>query len=302
MKTLSTLLVSLICWSSLIAQTVSSENGYWLPAKGTVATPIQIRVLVVYANVDYTAGNCLTAPVYDNNEWPANAPPKWETGGGNYPIAKPLFDADYTGASNITKGTLTDYFFEASQGSLVVLGDYASVIVPCTASGLTDYCFSAGLNALASYITNNSTAHGKQLTDFDIIDSYSKGLQKSNANDPNNVIDIVFIIWNHNLYGKIAGSCAGGAGVNGSNIVALSDASGPYTTYLASSWGGCSRHDAWLTFTAEFLHGLFGGNNWHSGGGAGPWTFMTAPKMYCTTAQYDNPSDIYCGYDRHHLG
>jgi hypothetical protein len=56
------------------------------------------------------------------------------------------------------------------------------------------------------------------------------------------------------------------------------------------------------TIITEYMHGLFGLNNWHSSGGQGPYTFIGASSAFCTTANDPNVSQCPCGFDRNHLG
>lgn len=289
MKLLFTSLILSAIAFNTFSQIKNSENGYVLPTEGTV------RILVVYAQVDYSISGC-PAPgdTYGaNSEWPAGGAPYWETGGGTYTFPKPLFDA-----STITTGdgTLSDYYYQASLGEYAVLGDYYSISIPCTATGLTGYGDQAVINYLNSNPVISST--GKHFSDFDLVNGYGKGLVKTAGSDQN--IDCMFIIWKNNSYGNAG--CSAGLGVNSGYSYSITDVSGTFTVPIISIWGGCSWDGAFYTFTAEFMHAILGGNNWHSGGGAGPWTFMTPPKDYCTSAQYDNQSNMFCGWDRNHLG
>ena len=98
-----------------------SNNGYLLPPEGGY------RVLVVYAQVDYSVGGCPNpGDTYETNgEWPTGGAPYWETGGGPYLTSKPLFDVDYI---TYGSGTLSDYYFQASLGENFLLGDYYSIL------------------------------------------------------------------------------------------------------------------------------------------------------------------------------
>ncbi|MBS1658771.1 MAG: T9SS type A sorting domain-containing protein [Bacteroidetes bacterium] len=269
----------------------NSEDGYFVPTEGT------LRVLVVYAQVDYSIGGC-PAPgdTYGSNgDWADGQAPYWETGGGPYINPQPLFDADLP----ITDGTLTDYYFQASRGELTALGDYINLVIPCTTSGLSGDGLAAVFTTLDAMGSQVTTAHGKHLADFDLFNGNGKGLVKSVGTDGK--IDCVFVIWKNNSYtGNI--DCSSGYGVNGYYSYQINDQGSTWSFPVISSWGGCSWDGTYYTFTAEFLHGLLGSNNWHTGGGAGPYTFLVPPHTLCTTAQYDNQSNMFCGWDRNHLG
>ena len=270
------------------SQVKNSENGYYLTTENT------IRILTVYAQVDYAS--CPGDNQYGaNSEWPSASPPYWETGGGSYSTPEPLFDVDLP----ITSGTATDYYYQASLGENTILGDYINLVIPCTASGLSSYGVSAVITALENISDQITTAHGKILSDFDKTNGNGKGLSKSPGSDSK--IDLLLIIWKNNSYG-FGDGCAGGMGVNGYYTYQVNDNGTTWNIPIVTSFSGCSRENAFYTLTAEYLHALLGGNNWHTGGGAGPFTFLTAPKTLCTTAQYDNQSNMFCGYDRNQLG
>ncbi len=83
-KYLLSICILVFCLNSFAQQL--SENGYVLPPKGTV------RVLLVYAQIDFSVGNCPAFPVVNgqqltvmsNDDWPdgpSGTDPYWETHG-----------------------------------------------------------------------------------------------------------------------------------------------------------------------------------------------------------------------------
>ncbi|HET8963541.1 MAG TPA: hypothetical protein VFM99_06575 [Chitinophagales bacterium] len=89
-------------FSNIYSQT-SSRNGYWLHNTDT------IRMLIVFAEV-----NDYATDVSPDPNWPA----------GELPLNKDIWiDADFTGAENMV-GELTKWFYQASLGNFIVLGDY----------------------------------------------------------------------------------------------------------------------------------------------------------------------------------
>lgn len=107
MKTILRILVvsNLLFIASLhsFAQIKESENGYVVPTEGT------LRILLIYAQVDYSVGGCPSpGDTYacnygTNTAWPNPtapncsiplecAPPNWETVSGTY--GYPFFDPD----------------------------------------------------------------------------------------------------------------------------------------------------------------------------------------------------------------
>lgn len=107
---LFTLLILFISYSAFSQTTVDSKNGWVMPTSGT------IRVLFVFAEVEYDLN-----PTYDpspngTTQWPKGQLPTW----------KNLF-ADPTITPN-PQGYFTKYFKKASFGNLNVLGDV--LIIP----------------------------------------------------------------------------------------------------------------------------------------------------------------------------
>lgn len=308
----------IIVFINLLNAQRRSENGYALSTQGTV------RIFTIFVQVDYSLSNSVSAlpsnfnpnnlanPYGAVDEWPDFDPQNVPTNPLlSYPpsYATEMFDADWNGSP--TSGTITDYYYEASRGELIVLGDYIAVTVPCTYPGINT-TLNLSFNrteALLNYISSLNvpliTANNHTIDDFDSWEfdfsnngvALDYGLVKNNNSDGN--IDILFVIWK-NQFG--IGQCPnGGLGVN-DHLFSINLGGESFNTSFISDWGACTKDGIYYMFTAEFLHGLFGGNNWHSVGGAGPYTFMTYPHFYCTTAQYDGISNSYCAYDRWFLG
>lgn len=303
-KFFSQVLISFVCGLNAIlsnAQTQFSENGFILTPKGT------IRILIVYASVDNNGVNC--TPYGDDLQWPQGQAPKWAEGDAGLNMPR-LFDYDFTNPAAITPGSLTDYYYQASCGNLIVLSDYINLVFSCT-DPLLDNGDRAAIvmNWFNHQTTQITTANGKQLDYFNLWNDPGPGIAKNTAVASGDTrIDAMFIIWkNHPT--MPAGSCHAGFGLNGgySNY----NFTAPYSSaqqnditgmrYL-SDWYGCDYDGTLYTFTAEFLHSLFGGNNWHTSGGADAWTFYHYPRAYCTTEQYDGMTNMWCGFDRNHLG
>lgn len=166
MKIFTFLIVALLVSLNNYCQVMYSNNGYLLPPEGGY------RVLVVYAQVDYSVGGCPNpGDTYETNgEWPTGGAPYWETSGGPYPTSKPLFDVDYI---TYGSGTLSDYYFQASLGENFLLGDYYSISIPCTANGLSG----SRAQAVINYLNANpgTSAAGKEFTRWLVIRPICKG-------------------------------------------------------------------------------------------------------------------------------
>ncbi|MBA3649880.1 MAG: hypothetical protein H0W62_15280 [Chitinophagales bacterium] len=175
MKNLLLLILFSLLTFNAVSQIKSSEYGYLFPTEGP------FRVLLIYAQVDYSVGGCPSpGDTYEcnygiNAEWPKPnvnnctnaldcAPPTWETANPN-PGTHPFFDPD-----NVTwnDGTLSDYYKQASLNELNPLGDYISISLPCTTPGLGTYPRGAQavFDYLDAYAPGITTAQGKPLSYF----------------------------------------------------------------------------------------------------------------------------------------
>ncbi|MFN3940073.1 MAG: hypothetical protein ACK4IY_05770 [Chitinophagales bacterium] len=136
------------------------------------------RMLIVFAEV-----NDYAADVTPDGNWPA----------GELPLnADSWIDADFTGAENII-GELTRYYYQASFGNFIVLGDYVDTLLSNDSASLTDI----GDRYIVSFInslggTDLITARGKSVNnDFDYVTipaSAAFGIYKTRASD--NYIDL----------------------------------------------------------------------------------------------------------------
>jgi hypothetical protein len=147
MKKILFFLVLLIRFNSANSQVKNSENGYIVTQKGTM------RLLIVYAEIDYT-GSGITDPFAINSSWQAGQLP------ANAGIE---FDADLP-MGGPTMGTITDYYYQASCGNYILLGDYYNNVVT-----LPYNVNSNGSADVISYLNNHNfrTGHNKTLADFD---------------------------------------------------------------------------------------------------------------------------------------
>lgn len=249
-----------------------AENGFVTPAKGTV------RVLLIFAEIVGTGCTGLTTP-----------DPLWPT--GQLPPDKDIW-LNYAVSSTPTGNT--KYYKEISLGELNVIGDYYNDIiqVPC---GSSDGAVINQLNAVWQPDINGNylTAHGLNLNDFDSFTTtdYYSGLNgKYKTNTPDGNMDAVVIIW-RNKY-----DCGSGLGVAN----ALSNNIKGKVVRNYGAWRGCPGDLKKDFFKIEFFHSLYGGNNFHTGAGAGTSNFSTDGFVnpYSTTGQSGASSSTLCGWDR----
>jgi hypothetical protein len=307
------LFFTFISFVFLVGQAQNTENGYVFPVEGT------IKAFIVFAEIDYSNlcpdddnGNIYTDPG-GWETWPSDPastlPPAW---------ADQLFDHEFSSFSAI-QGDITRLLYQASFGKLIFLADYYSrvVKVPCSfvppdATMNSDESVDAALTNLELKIGTTGwpayTAHTFAFSAFDNYDlrddSYPAnsfyGFPKINSAD--DYFDMVIVIWRNNRFvNSTNAKCNEGFGVHWTDNHAqiFQDLSG----YNASSaFNACGLQGAYSVIMAELSHAFYGGNNWHTSGGADLWTFMGQQRMYYTTAQYDNVSNSFCGFDRFHLG
>lgn len=265
-----------------------SKNGHKVTPRGT------IRVLVVFAEL---VGGCGGTPT---NNWP--------TGTAAPPNADMYLDY-VVNSTPVTK--LTKYYKDISLGEYNVIGDYynGTVQVPCSLYNSYSYPYNIGSaimqlnNDWQPVGGNYLTKHGLNLNSFDDYPTVADGAVKLPGN-PDGVIDVTVILWRNTPNGLF--SCGGGLGIGNEfvNYGSQIPLKGKYVNVFGS-WEFCpdtypDRYDDF--FIAEYFHSLFGGNNFHTGGGAASGTFMfDATASWSTSAQSGSVSNIVCGWDRKYM-
>jgi signal peptidase I len=295
-------LFSLLALSWAQGLTPTTEAGYILPTRDT------LYLLVVFAEVDYSA--CGEDP-YEKQYgrfWPVDS-----AGWTQVPADAPdLIDAVLTPGEN-PRGIITRTYVEASFGQFVLLGDYLPVVVrvPCQAVPAQSYSLYGEVELVARYWPAGvSTARG---VPWEAFDRYALlparyGLPKSRASPDTPLekrrLDALFIIWRNLAYrlgARPPFPCNYGFGLW------TCDYQRPFGPFgggveLASSYTTCgTAMGAAVGFLVEFFHGLYGGNHWHTAGGAGLHTFPIRPAARGLSVQGGDP--VYAiGYDRWLMG
>ncbi|MCS7296938.1 MAG: hypothetical protein RMK19_07105 [Bacteroidia bacterium] len=290
----------------LFAQTPSTEEGFLIPTRDT------IYILVVFAEVDYTLCGADPHEQQYGQVWG-----KDEHGHTKVPAdADSLLDPSLP-PGTAPRGLITRTYVEASFGHLVILGDYlpAVVSVPChrLPSGGT-FSLQQEIELISEALQGQpfSTAHGVSWQAFDrwVLLPQRAGLPKRRTpSQPDPTyrprLDILFVIWRNLAYRldiqKPPLPCNYGFGLWTCNT---SMPIGPFTggVETASSYTTCGTAKGAATgFLAEFFHGLYGGNHWHTAGGAGFHTFPFLSICRGLSTQGGRP--IYAiGYDRWVMG
>lgn len=265
----------------------NSENGY------SINPHTQLKILVVWAEA--TTGG-FTSPSLVTNY-----------GKGVLPSdANDFFDLTYTPGVEPTT-YLSKYFYQMSFGKHIVLCDHLDHVVqvninnPNLGTGyrvIYDY-LNALYNQNQSQFSANNLVGQSPLSNFDthnILPNYA-GLNK--ANIANTKFDGIIILW------KGHPSYAGG----GYAFVPQAG-NGNYATLgftgveNDAAFGGSSGEGTKKFIIQEYFHGLYGGNEYHTGAGAGTHAFMAVTNPWGISAQLAGAgvSQAANGWDRHRLG
>ncbi len=272
-----------------------SRNGEWHPTKGT------IRTLVVFAEV---TGD----PNYSKSTWP------WEAG-KLPPDPDKLFDTKLTtfGGGEIVRpaayGPITPaiptkpqhkfsrFFYDASFGKLVLLGDYYPELIQIPYEQIKDNgdYNKAVMDVLASKSNLKSKTGLRIPEDFDMWTPASSYQEKNNHNQSNGKIDNLIIIWRVNsILSVVNWSGLSWYGVSSTNQKLDVD----YMQYMYN-------YDFFYTTVVphEFAHALLGGNNYHtSPANGGRHRFVTDMSGYGLLEAYGCNLRSFNAWDRRRLG
>ena len=291
-KLLLCLLWVLPCW--LIAQEQNSRNGYNFSSRGT------IRALMVFAEA-------VNDPL-DGNPSNGGALGDWQPGQMPSNI-EDYMDATFTNAGAI-HGYLTKYYYEASFGELIVLGDYYPHLIQIDFDAITE---KHGVSQIASYLNNLPgadilTKKGYSINSND-FDKWTTSTSTSNPprtnegrpkiNNSDNYLDLLVVFWRINSKFK--------PNRDGGEMIIINS---PYNYYPIKNKTGlnafapiCAADPAKKTLRHEFAHALLGNNNFHSGGaGAGVGTYLSNMGGYSLLSSSDRNFFAYNGWDRWRLG
>lgn len=255
------------------AQEEESKNGWILPARG------QIRVLVVFLEVDYDEN-----PEMQTYEaWPKGEIPK---------EADLMFDHQIT---ENPQGKITSFFHESSFGSYQVLGDYFPQIITIKQSEAKGRLSSTGLRVLAaeylSGLDSIKSKNGYTLKDFDAWTNNDKQ-GRPKVNQPDSSLDHVMLIF-RNFHGLMLSRGFASQGSFGNIKNYKSDT---YSVFAGPDFQ-IMRH--------EYAHLIFGGNNFHCGGGqhngGGENYFIPLQGGWSTMGNYNSMFLTCNAWDRDRL-
>ncbi len=265
----------LLSWNCAFAQ--DSRNGYWLPPYDT------LRIFIVYAEL---AGD--PDDPGSIRGWKAGSLP---------PEPGYLFDHRLMEGEE-PRGIITRYYYQASFGRYIVLGDHYPRIVSIDFKEASR----RGIDQVLQRITDPGTgdiltAHGYSVNDgdFDFITTGRTGMPKKT--EPDSLMDMVMVIWRVNS--KMTKDLSAGYCVPGIKMFAMGSMRGmnSYSSFVDKNY------TRYTIIRHEFSHLLLGGNNFHTGGaGAGTKTFMPEAGGYAMLSSYLRSSPVYCAFDRRRLG
>ncbi|MCD4794592.1 MAG: T9SS type A sorting domain-containing protein [Bacteroidales bacterium] len=254
----------------------NSSDTYHMPDYDT------LRVFLVFAEL---TGD----PQYDDyhNNW---LPGQLPYNPNDY------FDTEFNGAENINSYN-TKYYYQASFGDFVVLGDYYPELVQIDIS----QGYGKRLNEVIDYLHNLPgsdiiTAHGKSVNSnyFDEWETPT-GRGTPEVGITNERIDVLMILWrvNSNVNTTTGGSIF----------------TGPYTRQLKNKIG----FDEVIVFRNkyssinkgfqhEYAHSLLGNNLFHTAGNVmGNWHFITGMGGYSSLCYSASIDKCYSAYERRRL-
>lgn len=255
-----------------IAQSHSSRFGNEASASGTA------RLFIVFADV---VDDPSTAYVPG---WNPNELPRYKDSVVDYAM------------SNSLVSYCSRLFQDASFGRLNVIGDYYPTLLTFYSSEISADD-KTGVKAVASRLDRMLspilTAHGYELSDFDLWDLSVDYKYKQKPNVDNNNIDFLVVVWRHNSHFRSERS--GGKTGRVRNTTIMGKGVDHYIVVYYDKASECLSH--------EFSHILLGGNEYHTGGaGAGIGHFLSNIGGYGILSSFNNNLLSCNAWDRWWLG
>lgn len=284
------ILTLLMCLCGSAHAQLAIRNGVGIPTRDT------LHILMVFAEVDFANGPCAGNIKEDfQGDWPK------DRNGRTLPpaFAGQFLDPDVR-QGQAFKGFITRFYHEASFGNYVLLGDYLPKVVsiPCAEVRNGNHGLDQVLRQLDATEPGSSTlrtATGRPLRHFDRWTDTGQGKEK--LKQPDGKVDLLYIIWrNNNVLTGSGTRDHAGFGVTGARGIPFKDMDG--VANMASFNVSSNPEKAQHITIAEHLHGIFGGNHWHSAGGRGMHTFLMPPASYGLTAQSGGTMLAASGWDR----
>lgn len=221
----------------------NSTNGWYLSPHGT------IRILLLFVEIDFDKTTGKDPQVNGADHWPKGQLPKWKDD---------VFDPQPAAAY---LGQVTRYYHDMSLGQYTVLGDYIDTIITLRESEYPTVGNAHSIGTLAVKEANKlgslRTRHGLSVADFDLWKRGGKpGMPKRiGADDPHSYDHVMVITRNSGLTHNQGSVDQGSPG----KLFGFESDS-------QSRFGGMYGMPFEI-LQHEYNHLLFGGNNFHVGGG-----------------------------------
>jgi|TARA_B110000483_G_scaffold243645_1_gene334808 hypothetical protein len=253
-------------------QESESKNGWNLPASGT------IRILMVFVEIDYDN----TPSLQKYEAWPKGELP---------PDADQVFDPQY---SDNLKGRISQYFDESSFGQYKVLGDYFHEPITIKESELGSRVSRYGvMQYVSNYMTEKGVKSGSGLgfNDFDLWTNNERAGKLKIAEPDGGIDHIMMVVRNFHGVGLSTGFASQGSfgKINGKK-------SDSHSVFAGTDFQ-IMRH--------EYSHLVFGGNNFHCGGGqhngGGTNYFIPLQGGWSTMGNYNSMFMTCNAWDRDRL-
>lgn len=237
-----------------------SRFGKELPASGL------LRVLVILAEIDYQAPAIDPCAGAGYPGWPSHQLPVWVD---NPDPTQNLFE--WQEPVGVADALFTRYYQQASSGNLIVIAD--RLVAPdnngifhvSSNTGLVGY--SHAINAVNAAMSTLVTAHGLSVVDFDLWTTNGPGTddgeEKISGPESPFKYDHVAVIWRNACGGPPNySSIDNQGGANGGSPA-------PLLGYETNSWSNFNAYNNAPVniMRHEFAHLIYGGNNFHTGGG-----------------------------------
>lgn len=221
----------------------NSTNGWFMSPHGT------IRILLLFAEIDYDKNPSKDPQPNGADHWPKGQLPKWKD---------EVFDPQPAAAY---LAQVTRYYHDMSLGRYTVLGDYIDTILTLRESEYPSVGNAHGVGALAVKEANKMgalrTHHHLSVADFDLWKRGGKpGMPKhAGTDDPHSYDHVMVIVRNSGLTHNQGSVDPGSPG----KLFG-------YESDSQSRFGGMYALP-YEILQHEYNHLLFGGNNFHVGGG-----------------------------------
>ncbi|MCX7697502.1 MAG: hypothetical protein N2Z72_07405 [Bacteroidales bacterium] len=279
MRYFRSLVILLVLYEAMYAQSYGSRSGYYLPVHG------RLRVLVVFVELKYPSGKEPNSIEFSES-WQPGKLPIWSNELFDpFPMQKP-------------QGWVTSYFHEASFGEFEVLGDVweeegkPGIPILLPSDGSIDPI------KILEYIGKRSfrTKHLLSEDSFDLWFIERGGEIKRRRQSSDKLrLDHLMIIVRNSTYPAHGAGYASTFGLRGGNLEA--DSYSVFCTHGSMPLG---------ILLHEFNHLLLGGNNMHCCGGnhaaSGPQYFLSFQAGWGMMGAANRILMTVNGWDRYKLG